>query len=137
MTTVVVTRDAMYSDSKCGGDIPFRTQKLFRIGDSILGTTGDLYACLKFLKWFEEKGEVELSGDDDWEVAELNAAGIWLWDKNAVPIPVLEDYYALGSGGKHAITGLDCGKTPEEAIELACRRDEGSALPVVSMRLVP
>lgn len=38
-------------------------------------------------------------------------------------VPIVEEFYTLGSGGDHALTALDLGKTPKQAVQHAMTRD--------------
>jgi ATP-dependent protease HslVU (ClpYQ) peptidase subunit len=43
-------------------------------------------------------------------------------------------YHALGSGASLALVAMDCGRGAEKAVYAACKRDEGTAEPVVVLR---
>ena len=60
---------------------------------------------------------------------------LWLYGDHFQPTPVLDDVYAIGTGDDIARTALHLGKTPEEAMELACELDFNSGPPVVAETL--
>ncbi len=38
-------------------------------------------------------------------------------------VPIVEEFYTLGSGGDHALSAMDLGKTPKQAVQHAMTRD--------------
>lgn len=79
------------------------------------------------MKWVAGGREGEppkcTGGDDPWTMLIIDASGIRRIDAGApypyfVPAPA-----AIGSGRDFAITALDLGKSPREAVEMACKRD--------------
>lgn len=141
MTTVVATRTALYSDSKCSeGNVSFKTTKLFQVGDSLLGVAGTLTAALKFIKWFKKQDHDEPpilkdADGDDFDVLEVSPKGIFMWDNDLTPIEVLDPFYAIGSGRLAALAALHLGSSPEHAVETACLVDSYSAGPVQTLTL--
>lgn len=63
--------------------------------------------------------------------AASDSDGVW-------SVPVLwDDVSTLGSGGDHAMTAVDCGRTPREAIKLAAKRDSGTGGKIRTIKLKP
>lgn len=123
MTTIIATQTGMWSDTKVVYAVNnFRTPKLFEIGDSVFGISGDLSNCLKFIKARQEGVEPKLT-KDDFDILEKNKDGIFLWTKEMVPLKITDEYYSVGTGGHFAIGAMDMGATPVEAIRVAARRD--------------
>jgi len=100
----------------------FKSPKLFEIGGSIFGVSGDLPNALKFIKSRQAATEPKLT-KDDFDILEKNKDGIFLWTKDLVPIRIADEYYAIGSGASFAIGAMDMGATPVEAIKIAAKRD--------------
>lgn len=146
MTTVafrdgVMACDSRYSETSVGGT---RGPKVFRkkIGkrEVLIGIAGDVFAAMLFVDWYGTsnadlyKTLTEMTED---------SFGILIWDGKRLleanhycrPCELGEPYYALGSGGVHAITAMDCGKTAIQAVQMAIKRDIHSGGRIVSMKL--
>lgn len=50
-------------------------------------------------------------------------------------VPVIEDVYTLGSGGDYALSAMDLGKTPKQAVQYATTRDMCSGGKIVQYDL--
>jgi hypothetical protein len=141
MTTVVATREALYSDSRVSfGGAHFTSKKLFRIGDSILGISGTVTDNLKFLDWFSHQNpdeSPEFTEDDSFDVVELSPEGLFVWDNALRRIEVIDPFIAVGSGYMAALAALHLGSSPEVAIETACKIDRSSGGPLQTLHLNP
>lgn len=139
MTTIACNLKEMAADSQVSGDssVPFATKKLWRHGDSLIGLCGMLGPAMKFIQWRHAGGEHPKFRDDDYFMAlELTPMGILYWDQHLVPAPVLEEEYAVGSGGDVALYCMRIrGMGPARAVAEACKIDPYSAEPVVTERL--
>lgn len=51
-------------------------------------------------------------------------------------VPIIEEFYTLGSGGDHALTAMDLGKTPKQAVQHAMTRDLFSGGKIVQYDLI-
>lgn len=146
MTTIVISRKhaCMASDSRMTGYHAYvSSRKIERIGESLYGGCGDAEAIEVFFEW-ARGGKIKKNkpkwGDDnvpEFEVVELSPTGLFIWSTRFVPIPVDADFWAVGSGGMAAMGALHCGKTPEEAVEIAKLCDEYSGGAVVVYPLKP
>lgn len=148
----------MASDSRCTdqfGAFSTKAQKIFRLSNkALLGIAGDADvrdACellgkatskrlpsRKELRELETElasilvfpnGEIffiDISRVDD-------GAGYW----SASIIECREKFAAVGSGQQFAIGALSAGKSARQSIEIACRFDTASGLPVVEVPLIP
>jgi hypothetical protein len=141
MTTIVATRTLMVSDSRISeGNAHFHSPKLFRSGDSILGLCGDWEDALKFLEWFNEGADLNAAPDYDdntFDALELNHEGLYAWDKGLRRVPILNPYYAVGSGAQAALGALYMGATPAQAIEAASLIDLFTSGPLQQFHLLP
>jgi ATP-dependent protease HslVU (ClpYQ) peptidase subunit len=68
---------------------------------------------------------------------ELNPAGIFLWTGWGVPEKLNETRYAIGTGQLAALSALDSGETPEQAVKVAARYDQYSGEPLQVEYLLP
>lgn len=139
MTTLVATRQGVYSDSRCSfGPSLFHSKKLFQIEGSVYAISGDIPDCLKFLEWVVEKDTndtPEFSKEDSFDVLEVSPEGIFLWDGALCRMEVLDPFIAAGSGHMAAMAALHLGSSPEVAIETACKVDPASGGPLQVLHL--
>jgi 20S proteasome alpha/beta subunit len=146
MTTIAITREAMAADTRVitGGSF-YHANKIFRIGQSLVGTAGDGFACLAFVEWFKSPRRNpqvlhKMFGDTDRDeiiVAELNPSGIHLWNGWGYPEKINDPYYAIGSGGMVALEALRNGADPDDAVRRAVAHDEATGAPVQLEYLLP
>lgn len=122
MTTIVATRQAIYADTLCSYTVPFKVNKIVRIGRSVLAGTGDMDDLQRFFSWRRGEGDQPvLEGDTD--IVEVCSDGIFLWGKKLVRLPIEEDTYAIGSGCQYAMGALAMGATPTQAIKITAGFD--------------
>lgn len=137
MTTIVVSwpERVMVSDSKTtDGDVKWRSNKVDRIGKSLIGCAGDCSQIELFLKWFR-KGGRKPKLTNEFNALELDEEGIWLWDKSLTRYPPGQDYHAIGTGAKAALAAFLMGADAVRATEVACEVDDGSGGPLQIHRL--
>ena len=146
MTTVAFNRECIAADTRVVTGGPFyHADKLFRVGNSILGTVGDGFACLGFLAWFRSAtrnpGQLhKMFAEHDRDsiiVAEINPGGIYLWNGWGFAEKINDPYYAIGSGAMAALEAMRDGKNPEEAVRRAIAHDENTGSPVQVEYLLP
>lgn len=146
MTTIAVNRECIAADTRVINGGPFyHAPKLFRVGQSILGTAGDGFGCLAFVEWFKSprrnpatlhKMFVEYDRNDVL-IAELNPGGIYLWNGWGYPERINDPMYAIGSGSMAALEAMRNGATPEDSIKRAQAHDEATGAPVQVEWLLP
>lgn len=146
MTTVAITREAMAADTRviAGGSF-YHANKIFRIGQSLIGTAGDGFACLAFVEWFKSPRRNAQTlhkmfaeqDRDDILIAELNPSGIYLWNGWGFPERINDPYFAIGSGGMAALEALRNGLDPDDAVRRAMAHDESTGAPVQLEYLLP
>lgn len=137
MTTIVASfaEKVIASDSKVSdGDIKWKASKIERIGASLFGAAGDCSEIEKFFKW-KRGGRRPTKMGDQFVALELNAEGIWYWDKKLEPFPPGAPVHAIGTGAKAALAAVLLGCNAERAVEIACEVDDGSGPPVVILAL--
>ena len=140
MTTIAANLEAMASDSKvdCGMGVSYKAVKIVRVKKMIVGACGDGGDCSRLLEWAERdfkeprpKWEQEDGSEEAIWALVLRADGLYFFTQtDPEPEKMDEPHFAIGSGGKAARVALLLGKTPEEAVDLACQVDGGSGLPV-------
>lgn len=135
MTTIIATRQAIWADTLCPHTVPFHFSKIVRIGDSLFAGAGDLAPVLRFLEWKRGGEKPDYPPDEDFDVIEINRAGIWLHDQDLCRIHIKGKHYAIGSGAEYATGALAMGATPKQALQIAARYDGGTGLPLECVAL--
>lgn len=146
MTTVafrdgIMAADSRYSETSVGAT---RGPKIFRkkVGkrEALIGIAGDVWAAMLFVDWYGTNNTElykTLTGMTD------DGFSAMIWDKKKLfeanrycrPTEIDEPYYAIGSGGVHAITAMDCGKSAAQAVQMAMKRDVYSGGRIVTLTL--
>lgn len=126
------------------GNRKFRAHKVGRLpcGGLIAGS-GNLAHMLKVQRWAQAGlGEDEKPefGESDGEFECLIVKGdgtVWLLDDEMEPMPITDDFVAIGSGGPYAVAAMACGKSAADAVRVAARFDAATSEPVEEYRIEP
>lgn len=127
------------------GNPPCRTHKIKRIGDCLYGGCGDWSLVLIFLDWFDKPKRdlmrlhrlIPEDHRNSFEVLELSPSGLALWDGWGMRIPLLDKFYAVGTGGLSAMQAIKRGLPPDEAVSETLSLDECSGGTVEVEYLLP
>jgi len=60
----------------------------------------------------------------------LGESGLFLYSNSCVPMPIRDSYIGIGSGGMAAKAAMLAGADLIMAVEIACKCDKNSGLPV-------
>lgn len=127
----------MVSDSKVtmegeAGSRIYQAQKIVEKNGDFIGCAGSNEYIEKFMKWYGSKRKKPtLPKDADFEALILKKDGrLLLYDETLTCDSITDPYYAIGSGGAAAHGALHAGATLEQAVEIACRIDPYSGLPI-------
>ena len=145
MTTIACNLESMASDSKvdCGFGMSYRATKIVRVRKMLVGACGNGGDCTRLLEWAERDFKApapkwkEKSGAEEavWALV-LRPEGLFFFSQeDPEPEKMEEPFFAIGSGGRAARVAMLLGKSPEEAVELACQVDGQSGLPVQVLHL--
>lgn len=131
MTTVVANQHMMACDSMADeAGLQSRAMKVFQVDGDIIGIAGAIGQGLKFVEWYEFRLE-DMPNIDEASILILRENGkLETWDSAGIAIPVVEKFYAIGSGAHAAMAAMHTGVTPIQAVKIACKVDSGSAPPV-------
>ena len=154
MTTIAFRDGILAADSQvtvnteAGGSTKHRCAKLFRKTikqgrksfDVIIATAGASSPGSMFVDWYGS-GEpipkmLELHGGD-FTCLVLAPHGLYEVDMYCFPEPILDKFYAVGSGRKEALAAMHCGKSAREAVEIASRIDPYTGGAITTMTLTP
>jgi ATP-dependent protease HslVU (ClpYQ) peptidase subunit len=139
MTTIAANRKEMAADRKVTtGDTHYSTIKIYRVGKEIIGCSGHNSAIFKLLRWIENgrKGKrPEMAKNEQIEGLILTRKGLVTFSRDLETELIADDFYAIGSGRQAALAAMHCGKTPAEAVEVACLVDNHTRGPVDVMEV--
>ena len=136
----------MAADTRVTGDgAIYHADKIFRIGDSLLGTAGDAFMCRVFLEWFKNpkrsvpalRKMLEREEKDAFLILELEPKGLALWNGWGIPEPIHDQCYGIGSGSMSALALLRKGASLEDAVNGAMPLDEATGGRVQIEYLLP
>lgn len=146
MTTIAANLECMAADQRVtSGNAPARMRKIRRIGESLYAGAGNTSVITVFLNWLDAPKRdalrlYRLIPEDcrhEFEVLELSPTGLALWDGWGVRIPILDKFYAIGTGGQSAMQAIKRGLPPEEAVSESLSLDECSGGTVEVEYLLP
>ncbi len=124
MTTVACNKELMASDSlACDNDIKTTAQKIFRVGHDIVGVAGEYQAGLLFVEWYHDRRKSKPDVGDGFEAFALTAKSIFKYESRLIPMPIEEEFAAIGSGGQLAIMAMTLGLPPHAAVREAAKLD--------------
>lgn len=141
MTTIAVNLKSMAGDSKVAGSGSiYHCDKVFRIGDSLVGVAGNVQNTTKFLAWFRkecppDEVAMDLSDDKTFEAVVVNADGIFYYADCVEPDKLHEKFFAIGSGAMAAMAAMLVGKSPAEAVKIAAKLDHNTGGPIKVLEL--
>lgn len=140
MTTIACSRTEMACDSRTSAsEIYFTTtDKVIRIRDCLVGSSGNLDSVAKFIDWFTKGGHgepIDFDDGDDFESIVLHKSGIYIYSNSCRPRRIVGKFCSTGSGDMAALAAMLCGKTPAEAVAIAIKCDKNSGPPVRNFTL--
>ena len=153
MTTILVHRDIMYADSRIMDDsgMFFSTTKIIRVGEAIVGCSGEAHIAHMFLQQlregrlaheFEPPAPPPKKRHWEFDALLLNPEGLWCFGPYFDIDKVEGLSYAIGSGAAAALGALhalrrclETSTSPILAVQCACLVDGYSGLPVQWMQL--
>jgi len=126
MTTIACDGESMAGDGRISeGDMVSRDdyQKVHKLKDGrIVGFTGNAYNWSQYLDWLVDGGELPKVEDQFGCIVLMPDGTILTYDEHGRSF-VEQAPYAAGSGGRFALAAMDLGCSPEEAVQLAIKRD--------------
>ena len=140
MTTIACRDGVMAADSQfTHGGLSTRGQKLFRVGDAIIGFCGHVHAAMVFVDWYEnrEARKPDMGNENEWEALVLHGQTLEHWTASLRPVACLDPYYAIGSGSHLAIGAMWAGADARQAIEAARRWDTNTGGRIVTLQNTP
>lgn len=123
------------------GGTKTKAQKLHRVGSDIIGFAGDYSDAIHFVRWWKDRSEklefrMYRGGEDapDFVAMVANSNGIEKWTEHFQPTPILQEFFAIGSGAPCAMSAMHMGASAEEAVRISSLVDFYTGGEVVTMR---
>jgi hypothetical protein len=145
VTTIAYKDGVLASDSGVfyGDYLVGETEKIWRVGDILVGAVGSAGFARKFLDWVRSGrgGSGFDIGPDN--IPDGGSAFIILYDavrewdsgcKGGPPLKIAAPFYAWGSGAAVALGAMAAGASAEEAVKIAIQYDVSSAGAVQVLR---
>ena len=133
MTCIAWDGKTLAADKRCCSGTHINTvTKIFRVGELLVGGSGDLSFVLAVIEWVREgrqhdKYPTHQRDKDDWQpILVVEGDGTTsLYDRTPFAIRYEGPHTAIGSGRDYAYAAMHLGKSAREAVEVACALDSG------------
>lgn len=122
MTTIACNKKMMAADTQVDeSGLITHARKVFEVNGDLIGFAGLLSEGLRFVEWYQDKDD-DITLDETSALVLTKEGRIFSYETH-IPMEILEDYSAIGSGAQAALVSMDQGHTPSEAIKIASKRD--------------
>lgn len=130
MTTVVCDGSVMISDSMLSDNgLKSITQKIFKINGCCIGFAGSYSEGLLFCEWYRDRRKRKPVLEDI-EIMVLTPKGVVFYDESLIAMRSENKFNAIGTGRDYAIGAYSAGASTRETVEIACKHDIYSSLPL-------
>jgi ATP-dependent protease HslVU (ClpYQ) peptidase subunit len=140
MTTVVYRDGILAADTLVtqGGAVKVHGEyrKIRRIGDHLVGTSGGVADCERFVNWLMAGEDAEPpKGEYAAIVVSPNGRVREIEGGHPLPRPRNAKFFAIGSGAPFALAAMYAGADAVTAVKIAAKIDTATGLPVRSIKL--
>ena len=116
--------------------------KIFDCGAYVYGGTGDFVDLTVICRWLRAgakwKDRPAVTEGNGGLVVRKKDGVLFILDGNPATLcEVPRGFTAAGSGSPYALAAMECGRTARQAVEVAMKFDDGTALGVDSFVVVP
>ena len=135
MTTIVFDGKTLATDSQItAGDVIVTSEnKITKLNSGgFVAFTGNTFYDSSIAGYFNELLEKPIIEDETTHGLFFDGARLWHFDYKFRMFEVTGKY-AIGTGREFAYAAMECGKNAIEAVEIACKFDVYSSLPVNSV----
>lgn len=129
MTVVAFDGVTMAADKRAtSSGYPVTTTKVFRVGNKVVGLSGNGDVCRTMLQWatagfrVDSFPAVATDSDVDMLVAEAGRP-ILCFGRGPFPLVIEDRFAAIGCGRDFALAAMHLGKSAVVAVDLACKLD--------------
>lgn len=105
----------------------------------LVGAAGNSSMCRLLIEWLESGAVVDKfpDGKHECQLLVVNLDGsLHFYDEGPVPIPIEDEYTAIGHGRDYAIGAMACGASSVKAVDVACKYDSYCGNGVDVLRLM-
>ncbi len=123
----------MVADSAISdGDRVWSGKKVWRIGKSLLGFAGDVAEAHAMLAWLKSGGQGKAPPFSNSHALLMNPDGLFYYAASKQGIFVESGIESIGSGAKAAMCAYEAMafNDPKKAVQIVCKHDHNSRLPV-------
>lgn len=128
MTVIAWDGKTLAADKRaCYGGMICTVTKIFRVGDLLVGGSGELPYVLAMIEWVRQGRQLEAfpnaqRSKDDWQpllVIEADGSPS-LYERTPYPVRYEHQAIAIGSGREYARAILHIGRSAREAVQVTC-----------------
>ncbi len=100
--------------------------KIERFDGCLIGVSGNASVAFRLREWFKtgespDKWPADANKDDDASLIVIRPSGIvQQFNTGPYPMTLEQTFCAWGAGRDFAVAAMHCGKSAQEAVELAC-----------------
>lgn len=137
MTTVACDRATMACDSQItSGGVKSRGRKIYTAKGALIGFAGNVEMGALFVQWYRgNRSEPPPMWDSMWDsehddfsaIVLLPSGKILEYGTKLVAMQVEEKFHAIGGGADMAIGAMEAGVSPIKAVQICCRRSDGTS----------
>ena len=143
MSVIAWDGKTLAADKRCliGSTIRSST-KIFRVGDSLVGLSGDFIRALEVLEWLKLGDRSEkfpaMRGDRHGNLLVVDARGdVWKYEEGPIPYQLDGPHAAAGCGDESALVAMHMGASAAEAVAIVSLFNNGCGNGVDTLTLEP
>jgi hypothetical protein len=125
MTIVVWRNGLMAADGLINADGDMFSDKTTKIAKNasgwVGGAAGDWSAVLRYLEWIKKDCRGKPKFGEDFAGLLVSPRGKLFYLDSETRVELSEEFFAIGSGSRHAIGALEMGADARRAVEVACK----------------
>ena len=117
-----------------GGGTKHTVTKVFRVGDLIVGFTGETGLAMEMVEWVRrgraaaDFPAAQRKTDDSCELVVIDAGKVLVYERSPYPYTIEDPVYAAGSGRDFALAAMFCGLDARKAVAVACQFNTGCGM---------
>ena len=145
MTVIAWDGKTLAADKQCtNGSTCILVTKIFRVGNDLIGITGNLSVGMEMINWFKDGAlidkfpESNRPEDRGCSLMLVKQNGeVWKYESSPYPYKVEGSFTAFGGGEESALVAMHLGATAEEAVRVTSIYNNGCGLGIDTLELLP
>lgn len=142
MTCIAWDGKTLAADKRASNSgLSHTTTKIFRIGNELVGFSGDASSGRELLEWYRAGAVVtdfpqKQRDNDEGRLLVIRGGGVIVYEKTPYPIHFEDEIFATGSGRDYAMAAMHLGCSAEQAVKVACHFDTdcGNGIDVLELQ---